>query len=227
MQEPEEVSVVNTLDLGMVRSFLLRGKKRHVLVDTGIQGSEGKILDMLAGLGIDPRDISLIILTHEHADHIGSAAKLKEATGALIAMHLLDAEAGRTGKLTPTNPLNGKGRLMNALFRLLRLLPNRLQTFDPDILIGGEMPLSEFGVGGKVIPTPGHTPGSLSILLDSGEAIVGDLVGGRKKPKYSPFGESVEAMRASIEMVLEERPRVLFAAHGGPFTPEEVRRAFF
>lgn len=222
MQE-QEVSIVNTLDLGMVRSFLLRGKKRHVLVDTGTRGSDKKILDMLAGLGIDPRDISLIVLTHEHTDHIGSAAKLKEATGAMIAMHVLDAEAGRTGKQAPLKPLNLAGRLLKALFRLF---PSRLQTFDPDILIGGEMPLAEFGVGGKVLPTPGHTPGSLSILLDSGEAIVGDLLGGRRKPKDSPFGESIEAMRASLRMVLDERPRILFAGHGGPFTPEEIRRAF-
>ncbi len=86
------------------------------------------------------------------------------------------------------------------------------------------MRLDEFGVAAKVIPTPGHTSGHLSILLDSGEAVVGDLVGGRKKPSFSPFGDSLESMKESLSRILEERPRLVFGSHGGPFTPEEIRK---
>ncbi len=48
--------------------------------------------------------------------------------------------------------------------------------FEPDILIDGPLELEEYGVRGRVIPTPGHSPGCVSVLLKSGDAIAGDLI---------------------------------------------------
>ena len=53
----------------------------------------------------------------------------------------------------------------------------KVEGINPDIIIEDEFDLSGFGVKGKVIPTPGHTDGSVSIFLDSGKCICGDTIG--------------------------------------------------
>ncbi|MBE3134759.1 MAG: MBL fold metallo-hydrolase, partial [Acidobacteria bacterium] len=58
------------VSLGFVKAFLVRGRKT-IVIDTGTRGSGRKILAALERLGVKPRSVSLILLTHGHADHIG------------------------------------------------------------------------------------------------------------------------------------------------------------
>ena len=93
---PHRIVTVPILPRGMLNSFLLIGE-RPVVVDTGVPGSGPKILSALAREGFAPRDVSLILITHRHVDHIGSAASLKRDTGAPVAVQALDAEWLRRG----------------------------------------------------------------------------------------------------------------------------------
>ena len=88
----QQGSTVIQISLGWANAFVIRGK-RPVLVDTGYPGSAPAIIDKLTQNGVDPGWLSLILITHGHADHFGSAAELKKQTGAPIAVHKLDAEA--------------------------------------------------------------------------------------------------------------------------------------
>jgi hydroxyacylglutathione hydrolase len=119
---------------------------------------------------------------------------------------------------------------------LARLLPQKPgppdQGVGPDILLDdADFDLAPYGVAGRVFHTSGHTPGSLSVLLDRGEAVVGDLLMGSLlvsgPPSVSFLAWSKEASRASVRHVLERQPRVIITTHGGPFDPEEVRRRIF
>ena len=101
------IVTVSILPMNMVNSFILVGE-RSVIVDTGVPGSAPKVLAALAREGIAPRDVSLILITHRHMDHIGSAAELKRATGAPVAVHALDAEWLRQGEGGP-RPATGLG----------------------------------------------------------------------------------------------------------------------
>src|SRR5579884_1274617 len=69
------------------------GKKTLILIDTGMPGSEKKIFDYIKSIGFDPKDISLIILTHPDIDHSGALFAIKEslAPDAQVAI----PEAGR------------------------------------------------------------------------------------------------------------------------------------
>ncbi|MBM3331554.1 MBL fold metallo-hydrolase [candidate division WOR-3 bacterium] len=187
---------VMPVSLGMIKVFLLTGK-RPVLVDTGTRGNASRILDGLNHQDVKPEDVGLILITHTHGDHIGSLAELKKAIPAPVAVHRLDAESVRADACV-----------------------------EPDVLLEDESDLRPCGVAGEVIWTPGHSRGSVLVTLESGEAIVGDLV----LPRFMAFGPpaiafwsaSREDSIASINKVIAFRPSTILASHGGPYTPESL-----
>ncbi len=219
-----ETEVV-TIGLGMTAAFALKAD-RTVLIDAGNPGHEGKILDKLARAGVIPGDVSLILITHGHADHFGAAAALKEATGAPVAVHRADAEALRQGRNPPVIPRSWTARWLKCL--LGRFVPGSGPPVEPDILLDGETVLDRFGVAARVIPTPGHTPGSISIHLPGGPVIVGDLIRGgllcRRRPLPPWVADDPDQNRDSVRAVLDLAPTTILAAHGGPFDPAAVSK---
>ena len=205
--------------------FLIQGRTGCVLVDAGSPGKADRILKRLAKHGIAPDDIRLILLTHGHTDHFGSAAALRERTGAPVAIHTLDAEAVRQGIHQPGS-LQPTGRLIAFLMRISALrnlaVPDHAPAFEPDILFDEKFRLDEYDIAGRVISTPGHTPGSVSVLLDSGEAIVGDMVIGDffrllRRPGLPIVAWDMERNWESILRFLDLSPRIVYTGHGGPF----------
>lgn len=204
------------ISVGFVNVFLIKGK-HSILIDAGMPKSGEKILKKIAAHGVVSGDISLIILTHCHYDHFGSIMELKEKTGAKVAIHKNDADYLKEGKNSPILPLRGLGKI--AAF-----IPSDKRYFaglEPDIVINKQMSLTKFGIKGKVISTPGHTPGSMSIILESGEAIVGDLIMGgiirKKSPVYPIFGYDQSEVQRSIESVAKSNPTRIFPSHGASF----------
>jgi glyoxylase-like metal-dependent hydrolase (beta-lactamase superfamily II) len=210
------------LRLGFVKAFLVRGAEKHMLVDSGTAGSSTKIVAQLERGGVNLKDIGLIVVTHAHADHTGSLADVVQATGAKVAAHRLEAEYVRTGMSPPA----ARNRLSKIIFR--PSTKPRAAGVEPDILVDDELDLNPYGVAGKVIWTPGHTRGSVSVVLESGEAIVGDLV----LPRFMSFGPpaiafwaaSREDSVASIRKVLDLKPSIILTSHGGPYTPGALAR---
>src|SRR5690242_2038144 len=91
MYETEIISIP-ILPLNMVNAHLIRSEAGCILVDAGIPGSEHKIARVLHRHGLTFRDIKLIVVTHAHTDHAGSAARLRELSGAPILGHKDDAD---------------------------------------------------------------------------------------------------------------------------------------
>jgi glyoxylase-like metal-dependent hydrolase (beta-lactamase superfamily II) len=213
---------VITLPTGHANSFLIRGD-RPVLVDTGLPGSSGAILSAFQEHSVNPQDLALIIITHAHIDHTGSVAALKKATGAPVLIHANDAGYLRNGESTPARP----NALLGWLLRLLigRKKPDPSLALEPDIIIDGEYPLGAFGIPGRIIPTPGHTFGSVSILLPGITCICGDLVMGMfppTRPRISIFAEDPGEVTRSIRTILDTNIPVIYSGHGGPFTSQSL-----
>ncbi|WP_267088162.1 MBL fold metallo-hydrolase [Streptomyces sp. NBC_00249] len=209
-----------------VNAHLLLGR-RPVLVDAGTPGSAQTIHDRIADHGVDPCDIALIVITHGHIDHFGSAAELHRLTGAPIAGHVADLEPFRTGRARmPHLPTGPMGRALNRN----RNLHVPADPFEPDVLISGETDLADFGVEGRIVPTPGHTAGSVSVLTDDGHLVAGDLVANSfmglipGKPANPPFHDDPLGNLASLRAMLALNPTKLHVGHGVPLDPERVRR---
>lgn len=165
---------VPILPFGMVNCHLLVGAQGCVLVDAGLPGSERKIERALQRQGLGWQDLKLIVITHAHVDHAGSAARLRALSGAPIVAHAGDLDYYLQKKPMRFCATGWFGRL----FLRMGLILQPYTPFTPDRLLqGGEaLDLSPCGMHGAVRHTPGHTAGSLSVQLGSGDALVGDLL---------------------------------------------------
>jgi glyoxylase-like metal-dependent hydrolase (beta-lactamase superfamily II) len=151
--------------------YLLLGEK-PVLVDTGAPGDLKRILAALKDHGVEPGQLALILLTHGHSDHAGCAAELRRRTGAQIALHVGDAPLARIGQ-------NGVLAAQDMMGRLIRPFINEpYEAFEPDLIFHEGLSFEPYGLRGRVLPTPGHTPGSVSVVLANGEALIGDVLRG-------------------------------------------------
>lgn len=209
-----------------VNAYLLLGR-RPILVDSGTPGSAPRITDAIAGHGVDPTDIALIVVTHAHIDHFGSAAELHRSTGAPVAGHAADLEQYLRGaSRRPLRPTGLTGRFL-ATRPAIRA---SVEPIRPQVLLTGRMPLADFGVDATIEETPGHTAGSVSVLTDAGDLVAGDLVAtpllgsvGRR-PANPPFHDDPLANLASLRAMLALRPTRLHVGHGGALDPGAVER---
>jgi len=224
---PKQSAEVIQFPLGRANAFIIRGQ-RPIVVDTGYPGSAPTIIDRLNKNGIDPKTVSLILITHGHADHFGSAADLKKQTGAQVAVHKLDADALTKGQDPPLKPTGTIGRWL--MKTIEKRGPAKAPPVKPDIIIEHELDLGKFGVDGKAIHTPGHTPGSLAVVLPGGKIIAGDtIMRGIVRfwqPNYPLFADNMFQLKESIKLILRRKPSKIFSGHGGPFNPKTVLRRF-
>lgn len=126
------------ISFGMVKAFLVK-REKCVLVDTGLPEKLNVILEELKKNNINPEDISLIVATHNHADHVGEIAALKELTKGKIAIHKSEASGPRDRKTTETKPITLLGRTIRKLFK-----SSPLRRISPDIVIEDELQLKQF-----------------------------------------------------------------------------------
>ncbi len=188
------------------------------LVDTGFKGRSIHIIKEVKQLGYSPADIANIIITHHHADHVGSLAELKKATGAKVMAHPADAPYidGRLPQPGPAKP-RWLSKTLAPLHRLWTTIPVAV-----DILVndGDELPI----LGGiKVLHTPGHTPGSISLFLPKERLVIaGDVLAHRFRLRLPSKAFTVDIAQEihSIKRLASLDFDVMCFGHGSPLMHE-------
>jgi glyoxylase-like metal-dependent hydrolase (beta-lactamase superfamily II) len=141
------------------------------LVDCGLEGSYKKLIKDLARIRKHPKDVKNIILTHAHDDHVGGSAKMiQECDVKNVLMHEEDSHLPPTGKTPPRDDSRFSGKIM-------KLIPDK--GYEPFAITkklkDGE--IIDTAGGLKVIHTPGHTDGHISLLhFESETLITGDSI---------------------------------------------------
>ncbi|PWH12354.1 MAG: MBL fold metallo-hydrolase [Anaerolineae bacterium] len=218
---------ITPIKLSFSNAYLLTGRKT-VIVDTGMPGEEAKILRAAERAGVKTNDIALILHTHGHVDHAGSTAALVKTLGVPTAVHRADEGMLRTGTMRPLTPLRLEARL------ILPLVNKPFPPVAPDLLVDDSFDLSAFGVEGRILHTPGHTAGSISVLLPDGAAVVGDVMmggvmGGNlfgSRPNYHYYAEDLRAVHQSLRALLNAGVQTFYVGHGGPLARADVEKRF-
>jgi len=219
---------IHPIKLGVARCYVIRAEGT-ILIDGGAPKQARNFMKGIENLSIKPEDIQLIVITHGHWDHIGSAKEIKEITGAKIALHRNEKDwlEKSLKPLPPAVTLWGHifAKIM-AIFVPLIHVP----AADVDVVLGDEeLSLADYGIPGRIIPTPGHSMGSVSVLLETGDAFVGDLAMNgfplRIGPGLPIFAEDLQKVKKSWQLLLERGAVTVYPAHGKPFSADAIRRA--
>ena len=136
--------------LGLSTIALIRGRQ-NILVDTGHQGRRELLLNTLATHGLSPGDIGTVVLTHAHWDHAQNVDVFPNAT---ICIHPKELEYARNPK--PDD------------WATARYFPDTLRNLNVREVQEGEV--LESGV--RILDTPGHTRGSISVVVETSDGSV-------------------------------------------------------
>ncbi len=214
--------------LGFDQCYILQSEK-VIMIDGGGPKQGKGFVKALERLSLKPEDIKLIVLTHGHWDHIGSAKEIKSITGAKLALHQHDKD-WLEKSLTPLPPgVTAWGHMFVKILAMFMPLVH-IPATNVDIVLGdGDFPLTEYGIPGKIVYTPGHSIGSVSVLLETGDAFVGDLAMNgfplRLNPGLPILAENMEKVKSSWKMLLDQGAKTIYPAHGKPFSVEVIQKA--
>ena len=196
-----------------------------VLVDSGLKGEGDSILNAMASHGVSPQDLRLILLTHGHPDHAGAVSEIAAATCAPVALRCEDARSVSARLQVPAPPVTLWARVISRLLsaRFMQgVMPS--PRFAPDVLLTvAELTLAAYGVAATVVHTPGHTAGSVCVLLEDGRALVGDLaMNGLPSSPFRPtppiVAQDPALLPRSWIIIRERGATTVFPGHGSPFS---------
>ena len=210
----EIVPNVYQLSIRAVNIFLIVEEKL-TLIDTGFHGSSVKIIDFIHKIGRSPEEIGLIIVTHNHVDHIGGLTELKRLTKGKVAIH----RAGIVGDEDEPPYPGGVRRLLRIPFLSTLRGHLMLKPEDVDITLEDDTVLEPLD-GLRVVHTPGHTPGSICLYSPRYKLlIVGDaLVKSHNSPQLPHrmvamnFKEAVDSVKKIAGLDID----ILCFGHGRP-----------
>lgn len=236
----EEVAEgIHRLGSSYINFYLVEESEKITIVDSGLPAYWEQIPQALSALGRSMADVDAVLLTHSHADHIGTAAKLANEDAIRILIHSADVDsAARAERVSSLRLVPFAWRLWftNYSLHLLRSGATKAPPLqDPAIFGDGE----RLDVPGRprVIHLPGHTAGSSALFFEqrgtlfSGDALVTlDTLRGKKGPAIltDPFSADEDRARESLGRLERIEAGVMLPGHGEPWrggVAEAVRLA--
>ncbi|MFO7882075.1 MAG: MBL fold metallo-hydrolase [Kosmotogaceae bacterium] len=210
----------------MTNVYLLKGKKGYLLIDGGQNFT--KVDKQITRNKISWNDIKFIMITHHHSDHVNALGKILARTDASVIIHKYEVKPLETGELDrEVIPLNRRVKLLMGMISLS--IPKKISLRNKDIILESDSRfLRSFGINGTILETPGHTLGSFSLLMDNGDAYIGDaamnfmkFLGLRKRPMIA---EDYNKVYKSWKKLLNAGAKKIYPSHGAPFPAKELSK---
>jgi ribonuclease/clavin/mitogillin len=176
--------------------YLLGAGNSRLLVDAGWPGTLGKFLHILRARNVRPEEISWFVVTHFHPDHAGLTQELKEMGLKLIVLE----------QQLPGIPLLKQWIKPGTAYKEILSSENVIIS-----AAGSRAFLSNIGIAGQLVPTPGHSDDSITLVLDSGEAFTGDL------PFIAVPEKDQQAVHDSWGLLRSLGVKKIYPGHGNSF----------
>ncbi len=180
---------------GNTTAYFVRGKDGGLLVDTGYAGMLAAFDKALKQNGVGATEIKYVLATHYHPDHAGLIGDLMKRGVRLL---LIDVQAVSV-------------HFPDGIFTKDKLPFTPIDERAAAVISCGESRafLSRLGISGEIFPAPSHSADSISLALDDGDCLVGDL----EPLEYREAYEEDAPMRRDWERVLSHRPKRILYAH--------------
>jgi glyoxylase-like metal-dependent hydrolase (beta-lactamase superfamily II) len=174
--------------------WVISAGRSRLLVDLGWPGTMGMMRANLQRMDIPLPELRYALATHYHIDHAGLAQDLKNVGVPLL---VLDVQVQAI-------PLMGRWVKPHERFTEITLHDNVVIS-----CVESRALLRQIGIGGEILPTPGHSDDSASLLLDNGAAFIGDLTW-----PEAIGAEDADVVRASWRLLRERGAKVIYPGHG-------------
>ena len=188
--------MITKLKYGNTNTYFVHGINGGLLIDTDYAGTMQAFYKALKKSGISITDITYILATHYHPDHIGLVSELQKMG---IKLLLIDTQCNYV-------------HFADAIFKQEKHLQYEPIGEKNTTIIGCNESrdfLADLGIVGEIIQTASHSEDSISVILDSGECMVGDL----EPREYLVAYEENTALQNDRKLVMSYHPKVIYYAH--------------
>jgi glyoxylase-like metal-dependent hydrolase (beta-lactamase superfamily II) len=212
---------------GRSNSFLVSNGNSCLLIDTGRKNNGRILIDSINQACTSGQSIRGLVLTHTHFDHAENATIVQHQFGVPVIAHRSEADYLSKGENPPIRGTNGLTRIVTQRLEKKLSSWNTYKPVKADYLAEDKMDLGFLGFDAYLLHTPGHTSGSLSLIVDNDIAIVGDAMFGIIPGSvFPPFAADVPQMVESWKMLLDTGCQFFLPAHGKQRSRKELEKQY-
>jgi len=216
---------VHQLLSGRSNVFLLSDKERNILIDTGTKFRWKKLHKRLQRMNV--KSIDYLILTHTHFDHAANSNRIKETYNAKVIVHKNEISYLAKGVNVVPQGTNLISKTFIFLFAKMLLPFVKYDPCETDLTLDSVFSLNNLGFNAYLIRTPGHTPGSISLIIDDELALAGDtMFGVFPWSVYPPFANDPLELLESWGKLLHTMCKVFIPSHGSANQKSLVEKDF-
>jgi hydroxyacylglutathione hydrolase len=222
------------IDLNTENCYLIKNDDKFILIDTGgytfndkiISGKQELFEKKLLENGCIPGNLNLVILTHGDIDHIGNCKFLEEKYHPHMVIHKDDYELTKNlsvDKIFSNFKFNSllfkiATRMMHTAFeKKANIIIEKYEEFNIDESVDENSNFEKYGLTAEIIHLPGHTKGSIGILLEDGSFFCGDVFSNIGRPSTSINALSFSDLNKSIGKLPADKIKMVYPGHGKPF----------
>ena len=212
---------------GRSNIYLISGAGMNLMVDAGHARNYARLRQRIHALEPERRRIDMLILTHTHYDHCQNAARISKEYGCEIILGAEEKDAAASGYTTIPRGTSFPVSFIAWMGRQIGRRKFGYEAFEADRLVNGTLDLSDEGLNIRLISTPGHSAGSISMIVDHEIALVGDAMFGIfRHGVFPPFADDVKTMIESWGLLLDTRCRIFLPGHGKPIPRESLQAEY-